>query len=299
LLRSLLSRRDIWKRIVVERLTEPLHLNLLSLAVAVFGTYRAKIAFDLIVRQGYAFGMLKATELARERGLARVTVVELGVGSGTGLLNLISIGRALERSTGVSFDIVGFDSGRGLPAPRDYRDHPEAYREGWYPIAEERLRRALGGDARLIIGPLEQTVAPFVSTLSAAAPVGFVSLDVDQYFSARAGLEVLAGPPEAYFPYLPVYVDDMMLPSHNSRAGELLALEEFNREHPMRAIDRDRSLVHRRIFKKAMWLDQMFALHVLDHPERGTPKLRSPVRDPGNPYFGDRRPAYEPPPRTT
>jgi hypothetical protein len=47
---SLLRRRDIWQRIGTERLTEPLHLNLLALPVAAFGNTRAKIAFDLLVR---------------------------------------------------------------------------------------------------------------------------------------------------------------------------------------------------------------------------------------------------------
>ena len=300
LLRALLSRRDIWRRIAVERLTEPIHLNLLSLGVAAFGTYRAKIAFDLIVRQEYAFGMLQASKLAGERGLARVTVAELGVGAGTGLMNLCSIGRSLERATGVAFDIVGFDSGRGLPAPRDYRDHPEAYREGWYPMAEGKLRDALPGNARLIVGPLAETVAPFVATLNSESPLGFVSLDVDYYSSARDAIALLAGPPEAYFPWLPVSVDDIRLPSHNSRAGESLAIEEFNRDHPLRTIEKNRYLMHRRIFKHAAWLEHMYTLHVLDHPERRVPVSAVPVRDPGNPYFGDRlvNRGYEPPPRS-
>jgi len=299
LLRSILSRRKIWRRIALERLTEPLHLNLLSLFVAAFGSYRAKIAFDLIVRQEYAFGMLEAAELARARRLSRVTIVELGVGAGTGIMNLAAIGRRLERSTGVRFDVVGFDSGKGLPAPRGYRDHPEAYREGWYPMDEEKLRRALGGAARLVLGPLEQTIAPFVSTLTSEAPLGFVSLDVDYYTSARAGLELLAGRPEAYFPYLPVYVDDMHLPSHNARAGELLAIDEFNRDHPMRLLEPARFLSRRRVFKQAVWLEHMFAFHVLDHPERAVPKSPGLARDPGNPYLGNpgNGTRYDRPPR--
>src|SRR5215471_9365340 len=100
-MRSLLRRRDIWRRIALERLTEPIHLNLLSLGVAVFGTYRAKIAFDLIVRQEYAFGLLQAAGLAAERGLSRVTVAELRLGAGTGHLSLQLIPRSPERTTSV------------------------------------------------------------------------------------------------------------------------------------------------------------------------------------------------------
>jgi hypothetical protein len=93
-------------------------------------------------------------------------------------------------------------------------------------------------------------------------------------------------------------VDDIRFPSHNSKAGEALAIEEFNREHPMRSIERDRFLVHRRIFKNAAWLDQMFTLHVLDHPERAASQAPGAARDPGNPYFGDRVAPYVPPARS-
>ena len=40
----------IRKRIVYERLTEPLHLNALSISVALFGSYRLRVAFDLVLR---------------------------------------------------------------------------------------------------------------------------------------------------------------------------------------------------------------------------------------------------------
>jgi hypothetical protein len=91
LLTSLLRRRDIWKRIAVERLTEPLHLNAIALGVALAGSTRAKVAFDVLVRQQHAYGLLDAADDARRHGLRRVTVVELGVGGGAGLLNICDL----------------------------------------------------------------------------------------------------------------------------------------------------------------------------------------------------------------
>lgn len=291
LVRSLLPKREIWRRIFVERLTEPLHLNVLSLFLAAFGTYRAKIAFDLILRQEYAHGMQQAAALAKARGLSRVTIVELGVGAGTGLLNLCAIAKSLSPAAGVRFEIFGFDSGRGLPAPADYRDHPEAYGRGWYPMQADKLAGALAGAATLVLGDLENTVVPFVKQLDPSAPVGFAAVDVDYYSSAKKALELFAGPPSVYLPYFPVYIDDIKLASHNSRAGEALAIEEFNREHPLRVLEFDRFLVHSRIFKHARWLSQMYKLHVLDHPERNDLSPRGQIRDPGNPYLTERLPA--------
>ena len=283
--RALLPRRDLWKRVFVERLTEPFHLNALSLFVAAFGTYRAKIAFDLVLRQEYAYGMQRAAALASARGFGRVTIVELGVGAGTGLLNLCEIAESLSPAAGVRFEITGFDSGRGLPPPADYRDHPEAYGTGWYPMRRPELLEALGGRATLVLGDLAETVPPFVRSLDPAAPVGFAILDVDYYSSARSALELFAGPAAAYLPYFPVYVDDIKLPSHNSKSGEALAIDEFNRDQPRRVLEFDRFLVHARIFKHAQWLSHMHTLHVLDHAERNDLSPRAAVRDPGNPYL--------------
>lgn len=60
-LRRLLERR-IWGRILRERLTEPIHLNVAALAVALFGSYRRKVDFDLIMRPQHAFGLLRAAD---------------------------------------------------------------------------------------------------------------------------------------------------------------------------------------------------------------------------------------------
>ena len=116
---SKLTKPYILKRIFIERLTEPLHLNLISLAVAIAGSTRAKIAFDLITRQHLAFGLLQVADDAREHGIKKVTAVEFGVASGAGLFNMCDIAKRVPTATGVEFAIAGFDSGKGMPPARD------------------------------------------------------------------------------------------------------------------------------------------------------------------------------------
>src|SRR3954452_7553904 len=198
LLRSLLKRRDFWHRLAVERLTEPVHLNLMSLLAAAFGRTRAKIAFDVIVRQQHAYGLLHAAELAHAHGARRVTVVELGVGVGTGLLNLCELSDRVERTTGIGFDVVGFDTGTGMPAPVDHRDHPELYETGWFGVDADALRARLPANARLILGDLDETVDEFVAGMDPAAPLGFATLDVDYYSSSVSALRLFTGAPEHY-----------------------------------------------------------------------------------------------------
>jgi hypothetical protein len=271
-----------------ERLSEPLHLNAMSLFVAAFGSYRTKVIFDLIPRQQYAYGVLRAADLAANSGLKAVTIVEFGVAEGTGLMNLCRIGQKVTITTGIEFDIVGFDGGVGMPPPKDYRDHPDLYQEGDFRmIDKDRLQKVLPSNARIIFGQFKETVPAFTESLTPKRPLGFVVLDVDYYSSAVVALEVLSHPDPTKYLSLPVvYVDNIRDPRHNEWCGELLAVREFNNSQPMRKLARDTFLRSRRVFKNAIWLDQVFLLHVLDHPERQpeTAKRRT-NEECGNPYF--------------
>src|ERR1700759_5389898 len=95
------------QKIFVERLTEPVHLNVMSLFVAVFGRYRAKVAFDLVIRQQYAFPILFAADFAARNGIRAVTLLEFGVASGAGLMNMCQLAAATTKATGVEFRIFG------------------------------------------------------------------------------------------------------------------------------------------------------------------------------------------------
>jgi hypothetical protein len=263
-------------RVLYERLPEPLHLNILSVFVALFGNYKMKIACDLVVRQQYAFSLLKTAELAMAQGLKSVTVIEFGVAAGAGLVNICDISQNITKLTGIDFNIFGFDSGMGMPPPRDHRDHPELFSEGSYPLIDRSaLIRALPHNAKLILGDIQETLPPFMAGLSANSPVGFVVIDVDYYWSAKECLNVFLGAEDNYLPWTLVYLDDIGFESSNPWAGELLAVREFNEENEMRKIHLFEGLRHKRLFKHTSWIDQVYLLHVLDHGRRnvsGAPK---------------------------
>jgi hypothetical protein len=264
-----LGRLHIWRRLFVERLTEPVHLNIMSVFVALFGSLRARIAFDLVIRQHHAFGLLRAADSARALGRDAVTAVEFGVASGAGLLNLCEVARRIAHATGVRFEIIGFDTGAGMPQPVDYRDHPEYYAAGDFPMDRPALTAKLPPNARVIYGDVSETVAAFLRELTAEAPLGFVSLDLDYYSSSRAALRLLADPDASkYLPMVPVYLDDVAFRGHNEWCGELLAVKEFNAEWELRKISKYNFLRNTRVFKNPAWIDHMYALHVLDHAAR-------------------------------
>jgi len=264
---AILIRRRGWRDRMLDRLAEPVHLTVASAVVALMGSFRSKVAFDVVPRRHYAYGTLAAADLAKERGLDCITVVEFGVADGAGLLNLCHIAEQVTSITGIRVEVVGFDSGRGMPPPRDYRDHPDLYQAGDFPMNTARLRQALPPNGQLVLGAFGDTVPHFIRQLSARAPIGFAAIDVDYYSSAVDALALFRDrEPRLYLPATLLYFDDIVQVTNSRFTGELLAIEEFNASNPMRKIDRHRFLRGERIFKSARWIDQFYVLHVLDHP---------------------------------
>lgn len=280
-----LRKRRVWHRLMVERASEPVHLNVASLFVLAFGSFRAKVNWDLVVRPHYAFAILKAADLALQQGIRHVSLVEFGVASGGGLMNMATLAEQVTASTGVEFTIHGFDTGTGMPPARDYRDHPDLYQQGDFAMDVDALRQVLPQNVQLHLGPLKDTVPAFVDAQDGTAPIGFVVLDVDYYSSTVDALQALHGPAEAYLPLVLVYADDVTLDSHNSACGELLAIEEFNAATPRRRVEQHPFLEYSRIFRRPAWLRQIYFAHVLDHPARSSVRTSSTKRYIENPYL--------------
>ncbi|MGH8615120.1 MAG: hypothetical protein ACREYF_24635 [Gammaproteobacteria bacterium] len=264
-------------------MTEPLHLNLIALLVAIAGSFRAKVVFDLVLRQQHAFSLLKAADYAKELGIPRITAIEFGVANGAGLMNICRICRRVTDITGVEFDIVGFDTGKGMPPPRDYRDHPEYYNEHDYSMrGEDDLRRRLPDNCRLVIGDVSRTVQEFLRECRSS--IGFVSIDVDYYWSTVEMLRILDGDAVQYLPLILIYVDDIENDGHSIFAGEQLAIEEFNGRNPMRKIARFGFLRQKRVFQRANWIDHIYLAHIFDHPARTSALEKQGEAILGNPY---------------
>ena len=134
--------------------------------------------------------------------------------------------------------------------------------------------RRLGGRAEIIWGDIGDTIGPFTDSIDSAAPLGFISVDLDIYSATVAALRCLTGKPEKYNPAISMYFDDVSFFFANEWAGELAAIAEFNGEHELRKIGLDRSLPGRRPIPSASWYSKMYVCHVLDHEIRQTPRDR-------------------------
>lgn len=191
----------ILRRIYIERLGEPFIYNFISIFVFFFGDLRAKIKYDLIPRESYAYGILAAADLAKSNNINKISIIEFGVASGKGLLNMCYISKEVTKLTGVEFEIFGFDTGKGMPIPKDYRDHPEKYFTGDYPlINQEKLINSLPKNAKLILGDIKKSLFEIEKQIT--SPNGFVSVDVDYYSSTLDCLNIFQNDTTLYLPYV-------------------------------------------------------------------------------------------------
>lgn len=280
-----LTEKRIWKNLFIQRLTEPLHLNIFALFLFLFGSFRKKVAYDLILRPHHAFGILEAADRANELGLKKITILEFGVANGAGLMNMIEVAAKVTKTTGVEIQIFGFDTGKGMPPPIDYRDHPEYYNTGDFPMNRELLEEKINGKATLIFGEIKESLKNLKTLVSPDAPIGFVSVDVDYYSSTKDVFELFGWEANYFLPLTYTYFDDVYMPNHNSKCGELLAIEEFNKEHSQRVIEYHRFFLNQRIFKNAIWTKQLYYFHVLDHNIRANTKKTRDAYVLDNPYL--------------
>jgi hypothetical protein len=181
---------------------------------------------------------------------------------------MCALATSTTKVTGVEFDVVGFDRVGGLPTPVDHRDHPELWPEGTFETDMDTVRRSLPANGQLVLGDIQDTVTPFLAELDRNAPIGFISIDVDYYSSAKSCLEVLRGPSDKYLPTVSVYLDDIAVETANPWCGELLAVREFNNENELRKIAQFPFLRYQRLFKNVDWIDQTYTAHIFDHIAR-------------------------------
>ncbi|MHC4217249.1 MAG: class I SAM-dependent methyltransferase [Planctomycetota bacterium] len=228
--------------------------------------------FDLLMRSdrrqlrsSYTWAMVNTAFLASSLKLDRISALEFGVAGGNGLVALERAAARLADIFEIGIDVYGFDSGEGLPRPTDYRDLPNLWPEGGFPMDEKKLRGRLRG-ADLIVGLVEDTVARFLD--SEPAPVGFVAFDLDHYTSTVHAMQLLEANVTRLMPRIHCYFDDILGYTCGHHNGERLAITEFNEAHPHRQVSQIYGVrfgLHRR-YREANWTEKMFMTHIVEHP---------------------------------
>ncbi len=221
--------------------------------------------WELSDRPAYLLGVWHAAGQARKQEVPAISVIEFGVAGGNGLLALQREAEAVEKETGITINVYGFDMGnQGLPQlVGDYRDHPDAWRQGDYPMDESILRSRLSSRTTLILGNVQDSIQEFFKRFQ-PPPVGFVSFDLDLYSSTQAALQIFTHPEKRMLWRVPLYFDDIDQSFNHKFAGELLAIDEFNARNNSVKIDHWRGVKIGRPFPERPYLDQLYMAHDLD-----------------------------------
>jgi hypothetical protein len=227
------------------------------------GRYEERLRIGAVPRPQYGFCLYSAAMLARRLGYQRISAIEFGVAGGRGLLALERHADEISRCLGVEIEIYGFDTGKGLPPPQDYRDMPYIWKQGFFQMNREELQSRLGR-AKLIIGDVAATVPEFVERHK-PAPIGTAMIDLDYYSATASALRIFEAADEYLLPRAYCYFDDVVahdpLSAFNDFTGERLAIAKFNQ----RNTDRQMAVPYLSGFIDE-WIQQIWVLHVFHHP---------------------------------
>ena len=212
-------------------------------------------------RPMYVWGVVWGGYLARALGIKRISVMELGVAGGNGLVVLEAIAEKVAKHFGVEIDVYGFDSGMGYPKPIDYRDTPNLFQERGYPMDVGKLRKRLR-TANLRLGPIESTIESFVQSMP--SPVAFVAFDMSLYSSTIKAMALFEAAEKMLLPRIQCYFGSTTGHTYSDFNGDRAAIHEFNENHSTRKISPcyglDVSLPN-----SSSWAGRMFLAHIFDH----------------------------------
>jgi hypothetical protein len=245
-----------------------------------FLPYPTRLKYGTIERANYGYCLLHAAKLARQLGHVRISAIEFGVAGGNGLVALERHALSVTAETGVQVAIYGFDTGKGLPQPLDYRDLPYLFQGGSYTMDQDRLRARLRS-AQLRLGPVEETVGEFCHQEN-PPPIGFISFDLDYYSSTAAALRIFEAENRYFLPRVTCYFDDIVGDidwAYNEFTGELLAIQEFNTAHEHVKISPVNGLRYSRDWVSRLWHEQIFVAHLFQHADYGQP-ISNPTQAP-------------------
>jgi len=232
---------------------KPLRVALLKYLTLKFKTFRPY----------YETILLESVLEAKELGYKNVSVLELGVAGGNGIIALEKYKKKIEKLTNIKITIYGFDTGDGLPEINNKYDLPFFWSIGDYKIDKQELEKRIY--SRIFYGDIKYTFEEFIKT----NPDKIVSIfiDLDLYTSTKNFLNQLQKSKNYLCPRVYCYFDDVFHPRHyiNEHNGELLAITEFNNENNDLKIGKSVSSFYD--FKFPTGVEGLFMLHNFNHKD--------------------------------
>jgi hypothetical protein len=152
------------------------------------GPYKLRLILGAVDRPHYAYSIYHSAKLAKKLGIKKISVIEFGVAGGNGLVNIEYHVKKIEEILNINIEIYGFDTGEGLPVPKDYRDLKYHWKRGFFKMNYQDLFEKLKR-SNVILGDIRQTVGVFNKKYK-PAPIGAIFFDMDFYSSTKDSLKI-------------------------------------------------------------------------------------------------------------
>ncbi len=234
------------------------------LRLSELGSYELRLKVGAVDRAPYGYCVYNAAVLAKRLGYERISVLEFGVAGGNGLINLEHHARQTSEALSMDIDIYGFDIGKGLPEPLDYRDLPYLWKSSFYKMDVQALKARLE-KSQLVLGDVRDTAKTFFSEYE-PAPIGAVMFDLDFYSSTANALKIFDADERYFLPRIHCYFDDIIgsaLQAYSEYTGVRLAINEFNDTHKSKKFGHSHHLLARP--PAETWHHQIRIYHSFEH----------------------------------
>jgi hypothetical protein len=232
---------------------KPLRLAILKIATLKFKKFRPH--YETII--------LESAIEAKKIGYKKISILELGVAGGNGLIALEKYKKKVEKFTNIKINIFGFDTGEGLPKTQNKFDLPYYWSEGDFKIDKEKIEKKI--KSKIYYGDIKDTFEKFIE--SKPEIISAIFLDMDYYTSTKNFLDLISRYKDSFAPRVYFYFDDIFSTNHhiNEHNGELLAIKEFNEKNLNIKIGK--SINSSSDFKFPIAKEKLFIMNNFDHED--------------------------------
>lgn len=234
---------------------KPLRVALLKYLSLKFTTFRPH----------YETLIYESSKNALKLGYDEINIIELGVAGGDGIKTLVKYKEKVEKILKIKINIIGFDTGAGLPHTTYKQDLPFFWKKGDYTNQNLSNLEKEFTNVKIYQGNISATLDEFVNNNK--KKIGLIIFDLDLYSSTKLFLNKIheLSKENLLLPRTFCYFDDLFLADYclDDSNGEPLAIGEFNKE--FRDLKLGKFFDHINDFKFPLAKGQIYTLHDLNN----------------------------------
>lgn len=212
-------------------------------------------------RPHYESLIYETSKNAIKLGFNEISVVELGVAGGNGIKSILKYKRKIEKILDIKINIVGFDTGTGLPNSDLKEDLPYFWKQGDYTNINLKDLEKEDSSIKIYKGNISSTIDKYI--FENKIKIGLIFFDLDLYSSTKLFLDKIPALSEKklLLPRVFCYFDDLFVADYtlNDINGEPLAIKEFNNQ--FKKIKLGKTFDHITDFKFPLAKGQIYTLH--------------------------------------